>query len=186
MRFLRYIYIYINIHKSVVTTLTLFILFWQERLSMPHICVGDLAKQHKCYDGRDEELDSFILDEDKLIDAMEPLISTADEEGTGVVADYHMCEVFPERYFDLVLVLRANTEILYDRLVAREYSEKKRSENMESEIMQVVLDEAKEAYVPEIVHEVQSNTIDDMENNVTRVQDWTKQWIADNVETEDS
>ena len=148
---------------------------------MKHINVGELIKEHKIYDGRDEELDTNILDEDRLIDVMEPMMEEAAEEGIGVIVDYHICEVFPERWFDLVLVLRAKTEILYDRLTARGYSDRKRSENMESEIMQIILEEAREAYDAEIVHEVPSNTLEDMESNIQRIEQWRKQWIADNV-----
>lgn len=53
------------------------------------------------------------------------------------------------------------------------------AENMEAEIMQVVLEEARESYSHDIVHEVPSNTIEDMENNVARVEQWGKQWLAD-------
>ena len=154
-----------------------------EHMGMKHLCVGDVIKEHKCYEGRDEELDTYILDEDKLLDTMETVFETAAEEGVGIVADFHAAELFPERWFDLILVLRAETNILYDRLTARGYSEKKRSENMECEIMQVILEEAREAYAPEIVHEVQSNTLEDMESNVTRVELWCKQWIADHDES---
>jgi len=45
--------------------------------------------------------------------------------------------------------------------------------------MQVVLEEAKESYAKEIVHEVPSNTIEDMENNVTRVKSWVEQFMKD-------
>lgn len=45
--------------------------------------------------------------------------------------------------------------------------------------MQVILEEARDSYAHEIVHEVPSNTIDDMENNVTRVVEWSKQWMKD-------
>lgn len=127
-------------------------------------------------------MDTNILDEDKLLDAMELIFEKAAENGEGIVADYHVCEIFPERWFDLILVLRTKTEVLFDRLGARGYSEKKRSENMEAEIMQVVLDEARDSYAEEIVHEVPSNTVDDMENNVERVDDWCKQWLKDNSE----
>ena len=47
--------------------------------------------------------------------------------------------------------------------------------------MQVILEEARESYAHEIVHEVQSNTVEDMENNVARVDQWCKQWTADNL-----
>jgi adenylate kinase len=141
-----------------------------------------LIKEHKCYEGRDEELDTNVLDEDKLLDVMEVVLDRAAEQGEGIVADFHVCEIFPERWFDLVLVLRTKTDMLFDRMTARGYPEKKRSENMEAEIMQVVLDEAREAYAQEIVHEVPSNTIEDMENNVSRVEQWCKQWLKDNAQ----
>ena len=38
---------------------------------MLHINVGKFAEEHKCYEGRDEELDTNILDEDKLLDLLE-------------------------------------------------------------------------------------------------------------------
>ena len=152
-----------------------------ERLGFQHLCVGDLVKQNKFYEGKDEKFDSMILDEDRLLDHMEQMLADAADEERGVVVDYHGCDLFPERWFDLVLVLRAKTDVLYDRLVERGYSETKRSENMECEIMQIVLDEARASYAEEIVHEVQSNTLEDMEGNVTRVEQWVQQWIKDNA-----
>jgi adenylate kinase len=151
-----------------------------------HINVGELIKLHKCYDGRDTELDTNILDEDKLLDVMESLLEQAQDDGVGVVVDFHVCEIFPERWFDLVLVLRSSTTVLFDRLTARGYNDKKRSENMEAEIMQIVLEEARESYDHQIVHEVQSNTIDDMDANVLRVDQWCQNWIKDHGDGEDS
>ena len=151
-----------------------------ERLGFRHVNVGELIKQCKCYDGFDEELDTNILDEDKLLDEMEVIFEREAENEKGIVADYHVCKIFPERWFDLVLVLRTNTEVLFDRLSARGYNERKRSENMQAEIMQIILDEARESYAEEIVHEVVSNTVEEMDNNVSRVDQWCKQWMADN------
>lgn len=37
----------------------------------------------------------------------------------GKILDYHSSEMFPERWIDHVYVLRAKTEILFDRLTAR-------------------------------------------------------------------
>ena len=151
-----------------------------EAVGLKHINVGELIKQHKCYDGHDDELDTNILDEDKLLDLMENMLQECADENVGIVADYHSCELFPERWFDLILVLRAKTDVLYDRLTECGYNDKKRSENMECEIMQVVLQEAKESYDTEIVHEVQSNTVEDMDSNVERCKLWVEQWIANN------
>ena len=37
----------------------------------------------------------------------------------GKIVDYHSCEFFPERFFDIIFVLRTNNTLLYDRLHAR-------------------------------------------------------------------
>ncbi len=64
----------------------------------------------------------------------------------GYVVDFHTCDFFPERWFDLVIVLRADNSVLYNRLNARGYKENKIIENIDAEIHQVVLDEAQESY----------------------------------------
>ena len=48
------------------------------------------------------------------MDALEPEL----EKG-GCIVDFHSAEVFPERWFDLVIVLRVNNTLLYDRLQQR-------------------------------------------------------------------
>jgi adenylate kinase len=148
---------------------------------MVHLNVGRFAEEHKCYEGRDEELDTNILDEDKLLDLLEVVFQEAAAAGKGIVADFHVCEIFPERWFDLVIVLRANTETLFDRLTARGYPERKRSENMEAEIMQVILEEARASYANEIVHELPSNTVEELQSNVQRACQWCDQWVADHA-----
>jgi broad-specificity NMP kinase len=60
------------------------------------------------------------------------------------------------------------------------YNTKKITENVEAEIMQVVLEEAKDSYRPEIVQELQSETPDDLESNVDRVCAWAQSWKDNN------
>lgn len=66
----------------------------------------------------------------------------------GVIIEHHSVDWFPERWFDLVIVLRTDNTILYDRLAKRygpclllifyrDYSQHKITENVECEIMQV-------------------------------------------------
>jgi adenylate kinase len=81
-----------------------------EATGLRHINVGDVVRKEQCHEGRDADFDAFILDEDKLIDAMR-----ADAEAGGCVVDFHSCDVFPEDWFDLVLVLRADTKVSADR-----------------------------------------------------------------------
>lgn len=50
----------------------------------------------------------------KLLDAIEPTLLLG-----GVILDWHACDLFPESWIDLVVVLRVETSVLYDRLKAR-------------------------------------------------------------------
>ena len=63
----------------------------------------------------------------------------------------------------------------------RGYSSAKVSETVECEIMQVVAEEARECYRPEIVHVCASDTLEDLEANATRVTQWLDAWRRDNA-----
>jgi hypothetical protein len=61
----------------------------------------------------------------------------------------------------------------------RNYPEVKLQENLDSEIMEVLLQEARDSYDEEIIVELTSNTSDEMESNVERIEGWVKQWEKD-------
>ncbi|KAJ3292429.1 hypothetical protein HK104_005296 [Borealophlyctis nickersoniae] len=138
---------------------------------LEHIEVGKIVKERGLHDGWNEEFQSWILDEDKVVDELEPAMS----EG-GRVIDHHGCDFFPERWFDLVVVLRTDNQVLYPRLVKRNYPENKIGENIECEIMQVVLEEAKSSYRSNIVVELRSDSVEDIENNVSWIESWIDQF----------
>ncbi len=47
--------------------------------------------------------------------------------------------------------------------------------------MEVLLQEARDSYDEEIVVELTSNTSEEMESNVERIETWIKQWRKDNA-----
>lgn len=49
------------------------------------------------------------------MDYLEPIIS----DTGGNIVDYHSCELFPERWFNVVYVTTCDNTILYDRLEER-------------------------------------------------------------------
>lgn len=59
------------------------------------------------------------------------------------------------------------------------YSEHKLSENVEAEIMQVCLDEAKEAWPEQQVVELASNNTSELESNSQRCVQWIQQYMVD-------
>lgn len=54
-------------------------------------------------------------------------------------------------------------------------------ENLDSEIMEVLLQEARDSYDEQIIVELTSNTTDEMESNVDRIEAWIKQWKQDHA-----
>mmetsp|Transcript_20740 Transcript_20740/g.50892 ORF Transcript_20740/g.50892 Transcript_20740/m.50892 type:complete len:188 (-) Transcript_20740:240-803(-) len=132
-----------------------------------HINVSELVRQKDLHGGRNDEWDTFILDEDKICDELEDTMV----EG-GNIVDFHTSDFFPERWFHLVVVLRASTQNIFDRLSNRNYPSKKVTENVQAEIMQVCLDEAKKSYDNKIVVEVESNTVEQLEENVKKICSW--------------
>src|SRR5271170_4961043 len=107
----------------------------------------------------------------------------------GCIIDFHSCEMFPESWIDLVVVLQTNHTILWERLEARlvqsmgkvngrGYSLQKIQENNEAEIMQVVLSEAQESYKEDIIMILNSDDVDHQEENVQRIVDWLNNWVA--------
>lgn len=75
-----------------------------------------------------------------------------------------------------MVVLRTSTEVLYDRLKARGYREAKLQENMDAEIMQVILEEARDGFEEGVVWELASDGVEEMEGNAERVEGWVDRW----------
>ncbi|XP_052184408.1 adenylate kinase isoenzyme 6 homolog isoform X2 [Diospyros lotus] len=142
-----------------------------EATSLRHINIGDLVRERNLHDGWDDQLDCHIINEDLVCDELEEMM----EEG-GNIVDYHGCDFFPERWFDCVVVLQTENSVLYDRLTKRGYTGAKLTNNMECEIFQVLLEEAKNSYSEDIVVPLRSDTIDDMDRNVATLTDWARNW----------
>ncbi|KAM0719252.1 hypothetical protein Q7P37_005157 [Cladosporium fusiforme] len=146
------------------------------RTGLHHLSINDVVKKHSIGEASDDPEDPNlqIVDEDRLLDCIENDL----EEG-GQIIDWHACDLFPPSMIDLVCVVRCDNQILYDRLKARGYEGKKLEENMDCEIMEVLLNEAREAYDEEIVVELRSEKADEVESNVDRIEQWIKNWKKD-------
>lgn len=79
-----------------------------------------------------------------------------------------------------MVLLRCNNTELFDRLQTRGYNEKKITENIECEILDVLKEEVESSYKPEIILELQSEKIDDMQNNIEIIVDRIKQIMGNN------
>ncbi|KAJ3339196.1 hypothetical protein HDU93_008489 [Gonapodya sp. JEL0774] len=136
-----------------------------------HVDVGQWVKERGLHDGFDDAWAAYVVDEDKVVDALEPQLA----EG-GKVVDYHGCDFFPERWFDLVVVLRTDNGVLYRRLEQRNYPQAKLTENTTAEIMQVCLEEALGAYSRRALCELRSDGSGDLDGNVEKLAAWWEEW----------
>ncbi len=50
----------------------------------------------------------------EVVDELESIMSRG-----GNIVDFHCADFFPERWFQLVVLLQCNNDVLYDRLTAR-------------------------------------------------------------------
>ncbi|KAK4501823.1 hypothetical protein PRZ48_007632 [Zasmidium cellare] len=147
------------------------------RTGLHHLDINDVVKKHNIGEASNDPKDPNvkIVDEDRLLDCIENDL----EEG-GQIIDWHGCDMFPEKMIDLVCVLRCDNKILYDRLKARGYGEEKLQENLDVEIMEVLVQEARDSYAEEVVVELKSEGTEDVDKNVERIETWIQDWRKDN------
>lgn len=143
-----------------------------------HVNLSELVQEKGLHDGYDAKYDSYMINDDKVCDELEDYMQKG-----GVVLDTHsLIDYFPERWFQLVVVLQTDNTVLYDRLLARKYSPAKIAENVECEIMMVIAQEAQESYTEIPVQLLESNTTEQLESNVSRISQWAQAWIKNNNE----
>lgn len=130
-----------------------------------YVKLAELINTKKLYKDWNEEFDVPEYDEDMVCDELEPLMS----QRGGIILEFHSCDFFPERWFDMIVLLRANNTSLFDRLSERGYKQNKIDENIECEIFEVLKDEVYECYSHGKIVELQSNSVEDMQANLGAV-----------------
>ena len=144
-----------------------------QRTGLHHLDINDVVKKHNIGEKNPDDSDATtkIVDEDRLLDVIENDLADG-----GQIIDWHACDLFPTNLIDLVCVVRCDNGVLYDRLKARGYADKKLQENLDCEIMEVLVQEAREAYDEGMVVELRSEKADEIEGNVERIEKWIGQW----------
>ncbi len=93
-------------------------------------------RKKRCYDIDLKKFEKLVKDEMKI---------AKKEKGRGLIIDSHISHLLPPRLVDLCIILTCpDLKKLERRLKRREYSKQKIKENLDAEIFQVCLTEAKE------------------------------------------
>ncbi|MEJ2293727.1 MAG: adenylate kinase family protein, partial [Candidatus Lokiarchaeota archaeon] len=84
----------------------------------------------------DQERETSIIDEEKLINSLDSVIEEYSNQGLDyLIIEGHITDILPEDYIDIVIILRCHPDELYSRLKNRGYNKKKVIENIQSEIL---------------------------------------------------
>ena len=110
-------------------------------LSYSYVDINQIIKKYNLSEGFDKEKQCDIVDTKKLSRALVRTIKCATK---NLVIDGHLSYCIPLEWVDLCIVARCGLKELKKRLEGKGYDESKIRENMDAEIMDVCLVEAKE------------------------------------------
>ncbi|MBW3003394.1 adenylate kinase family protein [Candidatus Woesearchaeota archaeon] len=112
-------------------------------LNYTYIDVNKVINEKKLCEAFDKERDCVVVDEKKLSQVLVDLIKKSNK---SLIIDSHMSYFIPKNYVDLCIVTKCeDLKVLEARLKKRGYSKNKIKENIEAEIFNVCLEEAKQA-----------------------------------------
>jgi|TARA_Y100000031_G_scaffold144637_1_gene176336 adenylate kinase len=144
------------------------------KLNFEYIDVNKIIKKNKISEGYDKKRKAKIIDTKKLNKALvkeienskKPIKKSLNKKTkkqsinkkinikikknndkkikNGIIVDSHLSHYLPKKYVDLCIVTKCSLRTLKNRLEKRRYSKKKIRENMDAEIFDVCLNEAKE------------------------------------------
>lgn len=106
-----------------------------------YIDVNKIIKEYKLSEGYDRKRKCKIVDVKKLNKVLINIIKNSKKD---LVIDSHMSHFLPPKYVDLCIVTKCPIKKLKGRLKKRGYSQSKIKENIDAELFDVCLNEAKE------------------------------------------
>ena len=106
-----------------------------------YVDVNNIIKKEKLNSGYDRKKKCKVVDEKKLSKILVKMIKKSED---GLVIDSHMSHYLPTDVVDVCVVTKCNLKLLKRRLKRRKYGEEKIRDNLDCEIFDVCLNEAKE------------------------------------------
>jgi adenylate kinase len=105
-------------------------------LDSKFISINQLVHSEKFIEEYDEKRDTYIADFDKLIPYLIDAIEKAqNEQNDFFFIEGHFADIVPNKFIDIVIILRCHPDILKKRLEKRGYKESKVIENLQAEIL---------------------------------------------------
>ena len=115
-----------------------------KKLAFRYLDVGSIIKKYNFSEGYDEKRKTHIVDTKKLNRELVREIMNCKKTEKGVIIDSHLSHYLPKKYVDLCIVTKCNLRVLEKRLRKKKYFKAKIRENMDVEIFDICLNEAKD------------------------------------------
>ncbi len=138
--------------------------------------VNSFVKKAHIYSSYDRKRRCYVVDEAKLASSLIKVREKALEAfkasktaQKGIIFDSHLSHFLPKKYADLCLVARCSLKQLQQRLQERGYSAAKVRENLDAEIFEVCLSEARELGHRIVVFDTTSAKAADVKALVRRI-----------------
>lgn len=117
-----------------------------KRSGYNYIDVNKIIKENKLEEGYDRKKKCHVVDIGKLNRSLIKSIKNYENKKIkGIIIDSHLSHYLPKKYADLCIVTKCNLKALEKRLKKKGYDKNKTRENLDCEIFDVCLNEAKEA-----------------------------------------
>lgn len=130
----------ICVSGSVCTGKTTLAKLIAKKYKLKYVDVNKLIKKHKLYEKYDRKFKTYLVDIKKLNKFLIKLI----KKNKNLVIDSHLSHYLPKKYVNLCIITKCDLKILEKRLKKRKYSKEKIRENLDAEIFNICLNEAKE------------------------------------------
>lgn len=117
-----------------------------KKLDCRYLDVNQLIKENKLSESYDKKRKCKVIDIKKLNPILTKEINKTktEKKHKGIIIDSHMSHFLPKKYVNMAIITKCNLKTLAKRLKKRHYNKKKITENLECEIFDVCLNEAKE------------------------------------------
>lgn len=106
-----------------------------EKIDACLVNINELVDEKHLYTGIDEERGYKIVDLDALFNEIAKIIKNIDDHDKHVVVEGHLSHLFENS--DSVIVLRANPDVLRDRMKIKGWKAAKIRENIEAEAIDI-------------------------------------------------
>lgn len=132
--------------------------------------LNEFIKSRQLYEDFDSTYDSYVIDDHFVKKKVIEYFNSLETSGYSVVLiETHTVSTLPKKLVDLVFVLTSRTDVLYDRLKERNYSDWKVQENVQCEIMNIVHEESLERFGSSKVQVLKSNLDEDINDNIEQI-----------------